>query len=1344
MLKNTASQVVGFFMLDSSDGETGITTGTPTVYITKDGGTQATGGGTSTHEGNGQWTYAPTQAETNADHILFTMKLSGAITQSLNVYPGTIASLATQSSVDTIDGNVDAILVDTAEIGAAGAGLTALATQASVDVIDSNVDAILVDTNELQTDDIPGTLTTLTSKVDTIDGIVDSILVDTGTTIPATLTTIDNEIAVIDGIVDSILVDTAEIGAAGAGLTALATQASVDTIDGIVDAILVDTDELQVDNIPGLIAALENISVSDIRTELATELARIDDSITSRASQVTLNDKASQASVNVIDSIVDDILEDTGTSLPVQIDALNDLTQQQVRDAMKLAPSAGSPTAGSVDIHLDDILSSGGGGLTQQQVRDSLMLAPTAGSPAAGSIDQHLDTVEADTNELQTDWADGGRLDLILDARSSQSSVDTVDALIQALENISSQGVRDAMKLAPSAGSPAASSVDDKLDDIPTATENATALEAAIINEGDGQQVIDAILQVINTSLDLPSLELQAIAAQVRTELTAELALIDAAISSRSTVTTAEVRTEVDAGLTAYDPPTKTEMDARTLPAASYGTAANQTTILNRIGAFTGSGLNTVLGFFRALMRSDVSNPSDVGGTFDALTDSVESLRDNQGAGGSGLTQQQVRDSMKLAPSAGSPSPGSIDMHLDTIEADTDDLQTSQGDWATATGFATQASVDTIDGIVDEIKEATITNASGADIAADIAAVKTVADTVNSSTSETTQNTRELKDISFIATGAPAVSSTSSIVRLSGVSQADDYFNNDFLVVKDDTDDTIEWRRITDYANLNSAATVDTPFSFTPSTSDSFYVVSAEMVTAGTGPTAAAIRAEMDANSTKLSAIVADTNEIQTDLADGGRLDLIFDALLADTNELQTDWANDGRLDLLLDAATVSNPTAAQIRQEMDDNSTKLADIVADTNELQAADIPALISALNNISAQGVRDAMQLSPTDPLAAESDSTDGLIATGSTYANNAWLEAVKAAVPHVDELTVTSVTNQTTLVCSGGLGDVGAYDDQWAICVDNSEASRKSKVKIVSWNGVDTIVLEKAPSFTIDINDRIIVWAGANELTKEELDAIDFDAVDAQQVRDSLKLAPTAGSPAAGSIDQHLDDIESAGGSGLTQQQVRDAMKLAPSAGTPATGSVDNEMDTLLSRLGAFAGSGSNTVLGFFRSLMRKDVTAPTDVGGNYDSATDSNEAIRDNHSSISSGGGGGGSITVTASNYGQDGETLRLKRGSKEVLTFTGLSPDITMTHVVFGIRDKGRSLAKIVGTITSPTEITFTITAAQALLMYQGNHQYDVFELNGYNQTTGEYTDSRLVVSGDVTVDPLNIRLETS
>jgi hypothetical protein len=67
-------------------------------------------------------------------------------------------------------------------------------------------------------------------------------------------------------------------------------------------------------------------------------------------------------------------------------------------------------------------------------------------------------------------------------------------------------------------------------------------------------------------------------------------------------------------------------------------------------------------------------------------------------------------------------------------------------------------------------------------------------------------------------------------------------------------------------------------------------------------------------SATDVTAILADTNEMQADQADGGRLDLIWDATLADTNELQTDWADGGRLDAKLDlAAAAAGAGAATI-----------------------------------------------------------------------------------------------------------------------------------------------------------------------------------------------------------------------------------------------------------------------------------------------------------------------------------------------------------------------------------------------------------------------------------------------
>jgi len=64
---------------------------------------------------------------------------------------------------------------------------------------------------------------------------------------------------------------------------------------------------------------------------------------------------------------------------------------------------------------------------------------------------------------------------------------------------------------------------------------------------------------------------------------------------------------------------------------ATTATLDSISTLVNRLGAFTGTGVNTVLGFFLALMRKDADLPSDVGGTYDEETDSLEALQEAGG-----------------------------------------------------------------------------------------------------------------------------------------------------------------------------------------------------------------------------------------------------------------------------------------------------------------------------------------------------------------------------------------------------------------------------------------------------------------------------------------------------------------------------------------------------------------------------------------------------------------------------------------------------------------------------------------------------------------------------------------
>jgi len=104
----------------------------------------------------------------------------------------------------------------------------------------------------------------------------------------------------------------------------------------------------------------------------------------------------------------------------------------------------------------------------------TIVSANYATAAALDAVDNFLDTeiaaILADTNELQTDWVDGGRLDLILDARASQTSVDDLPTNA---ELATSQAAADDATLA------AIATLQTTANDIPTNAELATALGTA-------------------------------------------------------------------------------------------------------------------------------------------------------------------------------------------------------------------------------------------------------------------------------------------------------------------------------------------------------------------------------------------------------------------------------------------------------------------------------------------------------------------------------------------------------------------------------------------------------------------------------------------------------------------------------------------------------------------------------------------------------------------------------------------------------------------------------------------------------------------------------------------------
>ena len=355
-------------------------------------------------------------------------------------------------------------------------------------------------------DAIYGGSANLITKVDAIDTVVDAILVDTGTTL-------DGKINTIDTVVDSILVDTAVIGAAGAGLTGVPWNAAwdaevqsecADALTAYDPPTKTELDSAFTEIKGGTWATTDTLEAIRDRGDAAWTTGGGGSAPTAAAVADAVWDEATSGHTTSgtfgeqVKTDIDAILVDTGTTIPATIATVDTVVDAILVDTGTTIPA----TIATVDTVVDAILVDTG----------------TTLDGKLNTIDDFLDTevaaILADTNELQGDWANGGRLDLLVD--SIISKVDVVDGI-----------------------------VDDIL------VDTGTTIPATIATI---DTVVDAIL--------------------------VDTAVIGSAGAGLSGVPwnaawDAEVQSEVADALAAYDPPTKAEMDAMWTTAATESYASD-------------------------------------------------------------------------------------------------------------------------------------------------------------------------------------------------------------------------------------------------------------------------------------------------------------------------------------------------------------------------------------------------------------------------------------------------------------------------------------------------------------------------------------------------------------------------------------------------------------------------------------------------------------------------------------------------------------------------------------------------------------------------------------------------
>lgn len=391
--------IIGPF-IDNTDGKTpltGLTIAQADCQIMKNGGAaaQKNDATSATHRVSGYYSVPLNTTDTNTlGAFRLEVQATGALAVFLDVavlsqafYDAkySTAALATASALATVqadtddiqtrlpaalvsgrmDASVGAMATDVITSGALAASAvteiqSGLATASALTAIGSDVSAILVDTGT----DIPASIALVQADTDNIQTRIPAALISGR--IDATVGAMQTDTLTASALASSAVTEIQTGLATSTALSAVASNvtdiladtgtdipASITAMQADVSAILVDTGT----DIPAALAAI-NADTDNIQTRLPAALVggRMDSLVGSMATDVITatsvsagavtkiqNGLATSTALAVVDGIVDDILVDTGTTIPAQISGLNNLSQAQAQVAAAAALTAYDP-----------------------------------------------------------------------------------------------------------------------------------------------------------------------------------------------------------------------------------------------------------------------------------------------------------------------------------------------------------------------------------------------------------------------------------------------------------------------------------------------------------------------------------------------------------------------------------------------------------------------------------------------------------------------------------------------------------------------------------------------------------------------------------------------------------------------------------------------------------------------------------------------------------------------------------------------------------------------------------------------------------------------------------------